>query len=99
MTGATLTEKPRVLARTRVIPTTAPVTVILSFVVVLIVLAWSLAPGLFAQQDPTKGDPGRQVPAAEPGPSASAPTSWDATSSRAWCSERSPRSPARSSPS
>jgi peptide/nickel transport system permease protein len=57
MTGATLTEKPRVLARTRVIPTTAPVTVIFSFVVVVVVLAWSLAPGLFAQQDPTKGDP------------------------------------------
>lgn len=55
MTGAVLLEKVRV--RARALPASAPLPVLLSFAIIAIVLAWSLAPGLFAQQDPTKGDP------------------------------------------
>ena len=57
MTGAALTQAPRALTRPRVRALAVPPSVLLSFVVVAIVLAFSLAPGLFAHQDPAKGDP------------------------------------------
>jgi len=57
MTGAALTQAPRALTRPRVRALAVPPSVLLSFVVVTIVLAFSLAPGLFAHQDPAKGDP------------------------------------------
>lgn len=48
---------PRALARRRVAWTAAPFTVLLSLFVIAVVLAWSLAPGLFAGQNPAKGNP------------------------------------------
>lgn len=46
----------RSLALTRV-----PATVLLSFAVLAVILAWSLAPGLFAHQDPVKGVPSEKL--------------------------------------
>ncbi|WGL52031.1 ABC transporter permease [Nocardioides sp. BP30] len=40
---------------------TVPPTVALSFVVLAVVLAWSLAPGLFAHQDPANGVAGQKL--------------------------------------
>lgn len=57
MTGAAVSITPRAVPRTRARTVTAPVTVVLSFVVVALVLLWSIVPGLFAHQDPAKGDP------------------------------------------
>ncbi|MGW9112485.1 ABC transporter permease [Microbacterium sp. NPDC055683] len=41
----------------RALATRVPVTVVLSFAVIAVVLAWSLAPALFAPQDPVNGVP------------------------------------------
>jgi peptide/nickel transport system permease protein len=38
-----------------------PPTVLLAFVVLAVILAWSLAPGLFAHQDPANGVPGQKL--------------------------------------
>lgn len=57
MTGAVL----QAPARSRALPgwtvAPAPFTVILSFVVLVVVLAWSLVPGLFTSHDPAHGVP------------------------------------------
>lgn len=57
MTGAALAPSPRALARPRTLRLTAPITVVLSFVVVAVVVAWSIAPALFTGHNPYKGDP------------------------------------------
>lgn len=50
--GPLAAARPRALARRR-----PPVTVILSLAVILLVLAWSLVPGLFTRHDPALGVP------------------------------------------
>lgn len=55
LTGAGLA--PRALAQTKRFRVSAPITVVVSFVIVAVVLAWSVAPGLFAAQDPYRGVP------------------------------------------
>lgn len=56
MTSAALTVR-RPLASTRVLATAVPPTVVLSFVVLAVVLAWAVAPTLFTSGDPAIGVP------------------------------------------
>ena len=56
MSATSITVAPSRLARIEV-----PPTVILSFVVVALVIAWSLAPGLFTSQDPATGIPAQKL--------------------------------------
>lgn len=57
MTGAALAEVAETTRRRRTRRLAVPPTVIASFLVVLVVVAWSLAPGLFAWQDAFRGNP------------------------------------------
>jgi peptide/nickel transport system permease protein len=56
MSATSSTVAPSRLARIEV-----PPTVIISFVVVALVIAWSLAPGLFTSQDPATGIPAQKL--------------------------------------
>lgn len=57
MTIAPLSSAPRVTAADRLAAVRVPPTVALSFAVVALVIAWSLAPGLFTGHDPVNGVP------------------------------------------
>ncbi|MFC8943388.1 ABC transporter permease, partial [Streptomyces griseoincarnatus] len=56
MTAATVVGSWRADAA-RAWPRAVPPTVLLSFAVLLVVLLWSLLPGVFASQDPVNGVP------------------------------------------
>ncbi len=57
MTSATFTSAPRF----RTVGSSLPLTVVLSFAVVALVIAWALAPGLFTSQDPAIGVPAQKL--------------------------------------
>jgi peptide/nickel transport system permease protein len=57
MSGASLSSALRVTATGRLAALLVPPTVALAFAVIALVIAWSLAPGLFTNQDPVYGVP------------------------------------------
>ena len=61
MTAASISAASRVTAPGRLAGVRVPPTVILSFAVVALVIAWSLAPGLFTSQDPVIGIPAQKL--------------------------------------
>lgn len=67
MTIASVSSASRVSATRRRLPLRVPPTVALSFAVIVLVIAWSVAPGLFTNQDPAVGVPADKLlgPSAE----------------------------------
>jgi peptide/nickel transport system permease protein len=61
MTIASLSSASRVTATSRLSALRIPPTVALSFAVIALVIAWSLAPGLFTSQDPLNGVPAHKL--------------------------------------
>ena len=61
MTAGSISAASRVTAPGRLAGVRVPPTVILSFAVVALVIAWSLAPGLFTIQDPVIGIPAQKL--------------------------------------
>lgn len=57
MTLVSVSSSPRITAISRLAALRVPPTVALAFVVIALVIAWSLAPGLFTSHDPANGVP------------------------------------------
>ena len=91
MTLASAYSPSRVTASSRLTALRVPPTVALSFAVIALAIAWSLAPGLFTSHDPVNGVPARQAARPQRRRTGSAPTIWAATSIPASSMARPPR--------
>ena len=61
MTITSLSSTPRATATSRLAALRMPPTVALSFLIIALVIAWSLAPGLFTSHDPINGIPAEKL--------------------------------------
>jgi peptide/nickel transport system permease protein len=61
MTVSALAPGEQLVRRRTLAITAVPLSVLLSFAVLAVILAWSVAPGLFAHQDPTNGVPAEKL--------------------------------------